>query len=212
MQEEFGRLLVEIADELRGVAQNGLFWAERTRDEYDLARYEKAMELAARVLALADIRSAEEIERIFRGELGSRSPLVGVSSAVFDGEGKILLTRRKDNGKWCMPGGLADVGEPPSDVAVREVWEETGLRVKPVKLIGVFDSRKSGSLVPVHLYHLDFLCEKIGGELTLTNETTAYGYFREAEIATMDMHGSHAQRAPYAFRARQSGAWEALFQ
>jgi 8-oxo-dGTP pyrophosphatase MutT (NUDIX family) len=212
MQEDPGRRLVEIADELRGVAQNGLFWAECTHDEYALARYEKVMELAAQLLSLADIRGAEEIERIFRGELGIRSPLVGVTAAVFNEEGCVLLTQRKDNGKWCMPGGLADVGEPPSEVAVREMWEETGLRVKPVKLIGVFDSRKSGSLVPVHLYHLDFLCEKIGGELMLTNETVAYGYFREDELPSLDMHGSHAHRVPHAFQAHRSDIWEALFQ
>src|SRR5690349_10106015 len=129
MQEDLGTRLVEIADELRGVGQNGLFWAQKAGDEYGLARYEKVMHLAAEVMALADSRGAEEIERVFRGELGIRSPLVGVTAAVFDGEGRILLTQRKDNGKWCMPGGLADVGEPPSEVAVRETWEETGLRV-----------------------------------------------------------------------------------
>ncbi|MGA7731245.1 MAG: NUDIX hydrolase N-terminal domain-containing protein [Chloroflexia bacterium] len=212
MQEDPGRRLVEIADELRGVAQNGLFWTERTHDEYGLARYEKAMELAAQILSLADNRGAEEIERIFRGELGIRSPFVGVTAALFDEEGRILLTQRKDNRKWCMPGGLADVGEPPSKVAVRETWEETGLRVKPVKLIGVFDSRKSGSLVPVHLYHLDFLCQKVGGQLTLTNETIDYGYFEEEKIASLDMHGSHAHRVPHAFQAHRTDTWEALFQ
>lgn len=212
MQEDLGQSLVEIADELRALAQNGLFWADRRHDEYDQARYDKVMELAARVLALADSRSAQEIERIFRGDIGVRSPLVGVASAVFDGEGRILLTQRKDNGKWCMPGGLPDVGETPSEAALREVWEETGLHVRPVKLIGVFDSRKSGSLVPMHLYHLDFMCEKVGGELTLTNETIAYGYFSEDQLAELEMHGSHAQRVPHAFRAHQSDKWEALFQ
>ncbi len=212
MQEDPARKLIEIADELRSAAQNGLYWAKRREDEYDLARYEKVMALAAQALALADSRGVDEIERIFRGELGIRSPLVGVAAAIFDGEGRILLTQRKDNSKWCMPGGLADVGETPSEVAVREVWEETGLRVQAMKLIGVFDSRKSGSLVPVHLYHIDFLCERQGGELTLTNETIAYGYFSQDELQALDMHGSHAFRVPHAFSAHRSETWEALCQ
>lgn len=212
MTNDLGQRLVEIADGLRGVAQNGLYWAERSHDEYGLARYAKTMELAAELLALADERGKEEIEHIFRGELGIRSPFVGVTAAVFDDEGRILLTKRKDNGKWCMPGGLADVGEPPSEVAVRETWEETGLHVVPKKVIGVFDSRKSGSLIPVHLYHVDFLCEKTDGELTLTNETTDFGYFRETEIAELDMHGSHRLRVPFAFQANEDPEWQTAFQ
>jgi 8-oxo-dGTP pyrophosphatase MutT (NUDIX family) len=209
MQPDIAIHIVEIADELRALATNGLHWAS---NEYDHARYDKALQLAAQLLSLSDERDAAEIERLFRGDLGIRSPLTGVSAALFDGEGKILLTQRMDNGKWCMPGGLADVGESPSAVAVREVWEETGLHVKPRLLIGVFDSRLSGSLIALHLYHLDFLCEPTGGELALTNETIAYGYFSEEETRSLTMHGSHARRIPFAFQAHRSDHWEAVFQ
>ncbi|MEO8287901.1 MAG: NUDIX hydrolase N-terminal domain-containing protein [Chloroflexota bacterium] len=201
--------IIEIADELRALATNGLHWSS---NEYDHARYDRLLQLASQLLSMADTRDPAEIERIFRGDLGVRSPLTGVTAAVFDDDGKILLTQRKDNGKWCMPGGLADVGEPPSAVAVREMREETGLLVVPKRLIGVFDSRLSGSLIPIHLYHLDFLCEQVGGELTSTNETIAYGYFSEEETHTLEMHGSHASRLPHAFQAHRSKHWEALFQ
>jgi 8-oxo-dGTP pyrophosphatase MutT (NUDIX family) len=212
MQVDPGRRLVEIADVLRGIAQNGLYWSERRQDEYDRARYEQVMELAANLLSLADSRDASQIERIFRGNLAVRSPLVGVAAAIFDDQGRILLTQRKDNGKWCMPGGLPDVGETPTEATIRETREETGLHVRPVKLIGVFDSRKSHSLVPVHLYHHDFLCAATGGELTLTNETIAYRYFAQDQITALDMHGSHARRVPHAFEAHRTATWEALFQ
>jgi ADP-ribose pyrophosphatase YjhB (NUDIX family) len=208
MQNDVAAQITEIADEMRALAANGLHWAA---NEYDHARYDRLMQLAAQLLSLADTRDAGEIERIFRGDLGVRSPLTGVSAAVFNGEGKILLTQRKDNGKWCMPGGLADVGEPPSSVAVREMLEETCLRVVPTRLIGVYDSRLSGSLIAIHLYHLDFICERTGGELTLTNETIAFDYFSEEETRTLTMHGSHARRIPYAFQAYRSEHWEAIF-
>ena len=209
MQPDISVRIIEIADELRALATNGLHWAS---NEYDRARYDKVLQLAAQLLSLPDTRDAAEIERLFRGDLGVRSPLTGVCAAVFDDEGKILLTQRIDNGKWCMPGGLAEVGEPPSAVAVREVWEETGLHVKPRRLIGVFDSHLSGSLVALHLYHLDFLCEPAGGQLTLTNETIAYGYFYEDETHSLAMHGSHARRTQLAFEAHRSDHWEAFFQ
>jgi len=209
LQSDIGTRIAEIADELRALATNGLHWAS---NEYDHARYDKVLELAAQLLSLADTRDAGEIESVFRGDLGVRSPLTGVSAAVFNSEGKILLTRRKDNGTWCMSGGLSEVGESPSSVAVRETLEETGLEVETKRLIGVFDSRLSSSLSALHIYHLDFLCEPSGGELVLTNETVAYGYFSEEETYGLAMHGSHAHRIPYAFQAYRSEHWETIIQ
>jgi len=209
MQTDAATQITEIADEVRALASNGLHWAE---NEYDHARYDRLLKLSAQLLSFADTRNSGEIERIFRGDLGIRSPITGVSAAVFDSHGRILLTQRKDNGKWCMPGGLADVGEPPSAVAVRETLEETGRQVVATRLIGVYDSRLSGSLLPIHLYHLDFLCEQTGGELTLTNETIAFGYFSEEETHNLTLHGSHAHRIPIAFQAHRSEHWEARFQ
>src|SRR6187397_3134009 len=116
MDKDVGTRLTEIADQLRALATNGLNYAT---SEYDLARYEKMLTLAAELLSIADLREAVEIERIFRGDLAIRTPFVGVCAVVFDAEGRILLTQRVDNGKWCMPGGAADVGEAPSAVAVR---------------------------------------------------------------------------------------------
>ncbi|MDQ6695484.1 MAG: NUDIX hydrolase N-terminal domain-containing protein [Chloroflexota bacterium] len=204
-----GRAVVEIADELRAIATNGLLWAA---NEYDTARYEKAMQLAARLLSLADTRGEVEIERIFRGDLGIRTPFVGADAAIFNETGAILLIQRGDNGMWAMPGGAADVGESPSHVAVREAWEETGLRVRPVALVGVYDSRLVGSPDAGHLYHLVFLCEMQSGELTLTNETTAFGYFTEEAALRLPLHRGHAARILDAFRAFKGEVGGSLFQ
>jgi len=170
------------------------------------------MSLAAELLGMVDTRSAEEIEQVFRGDLEIRTPFVGVDGAVFDAEGRLLLIQRKDNESWAMPGGAADVGETPSAVAVREVWEETGLRVRPLRLVGVYDSRKVGSPDAVHLYHLVFLCEKASGELMLTNETIAFGYFSEEEVARLTLHRGHGARIPDAFAIWRGEIGEAVFQ
>jgi ADP-ribose pyrophosphatase YjhB (NUDIX family) len=201
--------LVEIADELRAIATNGLKWVAT---EYDEARYHKAMSLAAELLSMVDTRGADEIERVFRGDLGIRTPFVGVDGAVFDEEGRLLLIQRTDNESWAMPGGAADVGEPPSAVAVREVLEETGLRVRAVRLVGVYDSRKVGSPDAVHLYHLVFMCEQEGGELRLTNETIAFGYFSEEEVAELTLHRGHGVRIPDVFSMWRGEIGEAVFQ
>lgn len=196
MKIDRGARLAEIADELRAIAVNGLHWAA---NDYDRARYDRALYLAAELLSMSDARQVGEIEEQFRGDLAVRTPFVGADAAIFDSEGKILLIRRKDNGRWAMPGGAADVGEPPSAVAVREAREETGLRVRPQGLVGVYDSRLVGSPDAVHLYHLVFLCEVIDGALTLTNETIAYGYFTHEEIMSLPLHRGHGARIADAF-------------
>lgn len=53
---------------------------------------------------------------------------------------RLLLTRRTDNGRWCLPGGAMDPGESLEECCVREVWEETGLRVRVVRLIGIYST------------------------------------------------------------------------
>lgn len=210
MQDDVSNRLVALAGEVRAMAANGLHWSG---NEYDHARYSRLLSVAAEMLAMADTRPVAEIEQVFRGDLGVRSPLVGVDAAVFDSAGRVLLVQRADNGRWCMPGGLADVGESPAQAAEREVWEETGLHVEARRLVGVFDGRVSlgWPAGAMHLYHIAFICERVGGTLALTNETLDFGYFSEEEAAALPLHRGHAFRIPVAFRVYR-GESEAVFQ
>lgn len=209
MSEDKGTRLVGMAEELRAIAVNGLHWAA---NDYDRARYDRLLHLAAELLSMSDSRQVSEIEEQFRGDLAVRTPFVGVDAAIFNDEGKLLLIQRKDNRTWAMPGGAADVGEPPSAVAVREAWEETGLRVWPRGLVGVYDSRLLGSPDAVHLYHLVFLCEVIDGALKLTNETIGYGYFTHEEILGLSLHRGHGARIADALRFHSGETTATQFQ
>ncbi|MGC8856762.1 MAG: NUDIX domain-containing protein, partial [Anaerolineae bacterium] len=66
---------------------------------------------------------------------------IGCSAVIFDEQGRILLTRRADNGQWCLPGGAMEAGESVTETCEREVWEETGLRVRVLRLLGVYSNR-----------------------------------------------------------------------
>lgn len=63
--------------------------------------------------------------------------LPGVSGAVLDDAGRVLLTRRADNGRWAIVSGILDPGEEPAAGIVREVAEETGVAAEVVRLTGV---------------------------------------------------------------------------
>src|SRR3954471_6608454 len=81
--------------------------------------------------------------QIFQGDRIAKGAVifVGAAAVIFDEKReKILLTRRSDNGRWCLPGGQMESGESAAETCVREVVEETGLRVEIVKLIGIYTS------------------------------------------------------------------------
>jgi 8-oxo-dGTP pyrophosphatase MutT (NUDIX family) len=123
---------------------------------------------------------------------------LGCSAAIFDEQGRIFLTRRTDNGQWCLPGGGMDAGESVAEACEREVWEETGLRVRVKRLVGVYSH--SDQLVvyldenKAHIVALHFEAEVIGGEPGLSNETTDFGYFAMEEVKAMEVFGRHRER------------------
>jgi ADP-ribose pyrophosphatase YjhB (NUDIX family) len=137
---------------------------------------------------------------LFGPRLGKEGELrLGCSAMIFDtNREKVLLTQRTDNGRWCLPGGAMESGESVAEACEREVWEETCLRVRVTRLIGVYsnpdqlviysDGNKSFFVV------LSFEAEIISGELGLSDETTAFGYFSLKEMESMPMHGQHKQR------------------
>ncbi len=192
-----GDRLVELSGELRAMAANGLHY---THDEYDRHRYEQITGIAAELAAMADTRDAAAIERGYRGSLALLTPATGATAAIFDPGGRLLLTRRADNGRWCMPGGACEVGEAPSVAAVRETEEETGLRVTARALIALYDGRRlPGPTHLHHLYHLVFGCDLVGGELTVTSECTEFAWCTEPAALALPLAGTHRVKVPDVF-------------
>ncbi|MEM7132905.1 MAG: NUDIX domain-containing protein [Chloroflexota bacterium] len=151
---------------------------------------------------------------IYGDRIGKEAKLqIGSSAVLFDETGeKVLLTRRADNGRWCLPGGGMDPGEEIGETCVREVLEETGLEVRIKKMIGVYSNPHyivwydQGSGDKVQIVSVLFEVELLGGELTLSDETTEFGYFSRDEIDRMDLIDNHVTRIDDAF-AQQEAAF-----
>jgi ADP-ribose pyrophosphatase YjhB (NUDIX family) len=147
--------------------------------------------------------------RIVTGDrIGRDAPLVAGSAAIIwdDRREKILLTRRSDNGRWCLPGGRMESGESASEACEREVLEETGLRVRVTRLIGIYTSPdfviEYADGNRFQIVAMSFEATIIGGALTLTEETTEFGYFTPEQIKSMDLVEHHVQRIADAVQKR----------
>ncbi len=91
---------------------------------------------------------------------------VSVTGVVVREDGLILAIKRADDGRWVPPGGVLELDESPHDGVVREVYEETGVKVRPVKLTGVYKNMQLG------VVSLAFRCEVLGGEIHTSDEAT----------------------------------------
>ena len=147
---------------------------------------------------------------LYGPRLGREGKLrVGCSATIFDAKReKVLLTQRADNGRWCLPGGGMESGESAAEACEREVWEETGLKVRVTRLIGVYSNPDQLVIYPdgnkAFFVVLSFEAEIISGELGLSNETTAFGYYSLQEMESMPMHGEHKQRVEDALLNQQA--------
>lgn len=138
--------------------------------------------------------------QVFYGPgLGKEGKLrLGTSAIIFNNEGKFLLTQREDNGQWCLPGGAVESGESVAEACEREVFEETGLRVRVKRLVGVYSHPdqlvvyKDGH--KAHIVAIHFEAEITGGNLGLSNETTDFGYFTLEDMDRLEMLGRHRER------------------
>jgi ADP-ribose pyrophosphatase YjhB (NUDIX family) len=177
--------LLRWSEALAGIARTGLGFSDNT---YERERFEEVLAVAA------DIRHAaghpfdpaqlvvEWMKAVGSGVPGYVTPKIAVGAVVGDDQGRILLVKRADSGIWLYPTGWADIGYSPSEVARKEVHEETGIECEVERLIACFDGMRQGfSRVP--LYSLVFLCRATGGDLTAHPlECAEVGWFGRDEL------------------------------
>ena len=175
-----GRILFERIKRIQALAEIGLVYSE---SHYDQERYDEIQEICLEMLEeLTDVPLAK-IRPVIQENNGYKTPKVDVRAVVFDPEGQILLVQEKVDGFWSLPGGWADVGYTPRQIAEKECFEEAGLTVKSIRLLAAMD--KTAQQMPPefeYVYKLFILCEPVGTNIAKGAETDNVGWFNEHEI------------------------------
>ena len=118
--------------------------------------------------------------------------LPSVTGIVFDDRNRILLVRQTESGLWGAPGGAVDPVEIPADAVVREVWEETGLYTKPLRLLGVYGGPSCLVTYPngdrtIYVMTV-FECAVLGGTLReRSDETNAAAFVSTSELEAYEI-------------------------
>ena len=164
---------IDWAREIFSLSQSGITYSG---NQYDIERYKRLQEITAEIIESHSEISKESALNSFSMQAGYITPKVDVRGAVVQ-DGEILLIQERADGMWAMPGGWADLGDSPSSIVEREVWEESGFRVKAEKVVAVIDANRIEPFEFYHAYKIIFLCTLLDGEPRTSHETLAVDWF-----------------------------------
>jgi ADP-ribose pyrophosphatase YjhB (NUDIX family) len=199
---------LEWAKQIQAISQVGLTYSE---SDYDLERYEALRNISVEMMSYFSETPFGVVKELFASDIGYATPKLDVRAVVFKEE-RILLVREKADGAWSLPGGWADVGYTPSEVAVKETREEAGYDVLPVRLLALLDKKRHlHPPSPWHVYKAFILCDLVGGEaLQGSLETSEIGFFGEHELPPLSVERNTAEQLQRMFEFLRSPALPAL--
>lgn len=140
------------------------------------------------------------------GAPAPNSLVVATSAVVLDSHGRVLLQRRADSGNWALPGGAMELDESLTDSVIREVREESGYEIEVTGLVGTYtDPRRiivySDGEVR-RQFNVCYTARITGGELAISDESTAIRFVDPAELSGLAMHQSQRLRLEHFFEKR----------
>jgi ADP-ribose pyrophosphatase YjhB (NUDIX family) len=170
---------------LQAVAQEGLLYAQ---NPFDRARYEQLKVLSTAMGEALVEAEPGRVRALLDAEPGYLTPKLDVRAAVHDADGRLLLVRETQDGRWSLPGGWADVGESLAEGAVREVFEETGFVVEVDRLLGIYERERWGH-PPMLFFTLKSVlaCRMVSGTATTSAETSEIGWFGRDELPELSL-------------------------
>jgi 8-oxo-dGTP pyrophosphatase MutT (NUDIX family) len=134
----------------------------------------------------------------------ANSIVPAVTAVVRNDDGQVLLIERTDNGLWALPGGAQDVGESIVDAVVREVLEETGVRVEVTGISGIYSDPKhviaydDGEVRQE--FSLCFHARPVRGALRPSSESRQVHWVEPGHLDSLNIHPSMRRRIDYGIK------------
>jgi ADP-ribose pyrophosphatase YjhB (NUDIX family) len=198
---------LEWAKQIQAISQAGLAYS---KDIYDLERFEQLRNLSIEILSQYTDVETEKVRSLFANETGYATPKVAVRGVVFKDE-RILLVKERADGAWSLPGGWADIGLSPIEVGVKEIKEESGFDVEPLRLLAVFDKKfHDQPPSPFHEYIIFIRYEITGGAAKEGVETLQVDFFAESELPELSLERNTEKQINALFSFLRNPEQEAL--
>ena len=199
---------LEWAKRIQSISQAGLTFS---KDIYDIERYEELRKISVEIMSEYTELEMDKIKDLFANETGYQTPKVDVRGVVFKNQ-QILMVKENIDDKWALPGGFCDIGLSPSENVVKEIKEESGFDVIPVRLIALLDKDKHPHPPePYHYYKIFILCEIIGGEATIGIETNNIQFFAEHNLPQLSTNRNTESQIKTLFEFLRNPETETLF-
>ncbi|MDU5333530.1 NUDIX hydrolase [Enterococcus sp.] len=199
--------LLDWAIELQALAQAGITY---TKDPFDKERFDRIRSIATEMLAVQSPIPIPQLRKLFAEEVGYPTPKLDTRAAVFK-ENKILLVQEK-NELWSLPGGWVDFDQSIKENAVKETLEETGLTVKPLRVIAIQDRNKHNP--PRYAYSVCKVfveCQLLGGSFTENIETIQIGWFDLEQLPPLAEEKVNQEQIKLCFAAHNDNSWHVPF-
>jgi ADP-ribose pyrophosphatase YjhB (NUDIX family) len=148
--------ILDLAKRIRTISEIGLLYSATG---YDEERYAELKYLSEQLMDATHHFAPHAASDLFDPTVDYPTPKVDIRALVLNSEQEILMVQEKSDSCWSLPGGWAEIGHTPSEVAVKEVLEETGLHVECYSLAAVFDKRMhQHPPEPYYVYKMVFYC------------------------------------------------------
>lgn len=133
--------------------------------------------------------------------------MLGVGAVVVHGGRALLVRRAKEplRGRWVVPGGAVELGETLETAVVREVLEETGVVVRPLEVVKVFDAiERDGAAVRFHYVVVDYRCAYVSGDVRAASDAAEAAWVGEADLPRYDLPPLALELVRRAFQAENA--------
>lgn len=171
--------LLRLAKRVQAIAENGLHYTE---NDFDRDRYKELDDISIRFLSLLTNTPLRTIQAMTPEKNGYRTPKVDVRCVIFNDKDEILMVKERVDSRWSLPGGWCDVGYTPTEVAVKEAFEEAGIKVKAHRVLAIFDKKCHAHPEDLfYAYKIFMECVATDYQISTGMETLDVGFFKQGD-------------------------------